>query len=1788
MKTIQLLKSLLIVVTFGVMNTFLYAQVNAYSFSSSSGTYAPITGTALFGTAWDDSQTGAAAALNLGFNFNFSGTVYTQVRVSSNGFLVFANNPNATNYSPISTTQAYDGCVSAFGRDIINNGQALTYTTLGSAPNRIFVVQWNNARRYNLGAVTGDVLNFQIRLNETTDIIEVVYGSCTITSTTALTCQVGLRGISNADFNNRTTTTDWANTQAGLTNNATMASSNSVLPSSGLTYAWSPPSGCAGTPVAGTTNSSVNPVCNGSPFLLSVSGATVASGLTYQWQSSSDGISYSNITSATNSTYTATQTVPTYYQVVITCTNSSQTATSAPLNVTMNSPMNCYCTSSANNTADEEIYSVTVNGATNAYSCTTVAPGPGSVLSRYSNFTTLPSLTTITQGSVVPFSIQQNECDGATYYANGASIWIDFNQNGLFTDAGEQVFVETATATGPRTISGNFNVPIGAVLGSTRMRIIVAEALSGTGLVPCGTYGYGETEDYLINIIAATNCAGTPTPGATQSTASSVCSASNFTLSMSTPPTGLSGITYQWQSSSDGSTYNNISGATSLAFTTTQTSATYYQVVVTCTNSASSATSTPIQVTMNPFYNCYCAAVNSGTACLTNVTINTLNNTTAGCAAGNYSQQSATTSVFLGTTVNLALTTNATAITSVWFDWNQNGIFEPAEWVQPFTTGTTGTIAVTIPLSALAGTTGMRVRSRSSGNTNGANDACTNMGSGETEDYMITILPLPPNPPTPVQDPAPPTCSAGTNLSVPGSPAAGDAWYWQTTTNSTSITNPVSGPYTVFLNGTYYVRTFNATNNVWSLGSDSVTVSNIPIAALPPSPIATASPACLNTTISMVPPPAGTGYFWQGTNNTGASSSQNASSTFTVSSSGTYYVAAYDSITSCWSNTNGVNVVINTYVPAAPTSSNDSLLICQGAASALINAAAAGSDSVIVSFGLSLQSPGTPVTFNVTVPSIPAGATISNTQLQVFGATAVNGSYRSEIRVELSGATTLGATQLSNQASGGLITPNPVITVPNLPLSGGAVTLTLTETFDDGGLVTDATFTEIRLIIRYTLPASTISWWNASASGTQLGTGSPFQTIGTTMLPNSNTPGTYVFYAEANSGTCSSTRTPVSVIINPLPIATLTDTAVCATPYLIDAQNSGSTYLWNTSETTQTINATAAGMHYVTITTASGCSANDSMNLVVNSPPIVNLGADVAFCTGDSILLDAANTGFTFLWNDLTTNQTLTTDVSGNFYVTVTNPMTLCAASDSIMVAVNPLPLIDLGMDTSICVGDSLILDAGNPGASYAWSNAASGQTITVNSPASYFVFVTDPVTTCYSSDTIVITQNILPVVSVGADTAICNGDVLTLDAGYPGSSYTWNDLSSGQTLSITTAGNYSVMVVDSNGCKDTDSINVSINAVPVVDLGPDTTQCAGTVQLDAGNAGSVFMWNNLSASQTISAAATGTYYVAVTNSNACTTVDSIVVTINPLPVISLGNDTTICGGSLVLDAGNTGFMHLWYNNTTAQTLTVYSTNTVSVVVTNPLTGCVNMDTISVTFNQYPLVNLGSDTAQCAGSITLDPGSNPGAVYAWSTSATTQTINVTSTGTYIVTVNNNGCIKSDTVVVTINAVPFVGFPAIAPICLQGGAINLIGNPSGGIFIGGSSVSAGMFNPVIAGLGSHPVLYTITDVNGCSNSTSQIINVADCTGIDELEELSNVNVYPNPTSGMFTISLVNANFGQLNIIITDIQGKEVFNFSDKNIVGDYTKEVSLEGLAKGIYYIRLNSSEDIKIKKLIVN
>ncbi len=144
------------------------------------------------------------------------------------------------------------------------------------------------------------------------------------------------------------------------------------------------------------------------------------------------------------------------------------------------------------------------------------------------------------------------------------------------------------------------------------------------------------------------------------------------------------------------------------------------------------------------------------------------------------------------------------------------------------------------------------------------------------------------------------------------------------------------------------------------------------------------------------------------------------------------------------------------------------------------------------------------------------------------------------------------------------------------------------------------------------------------------------------------------------------------------------------------------------------------------------------------------------------------------------------------------------------------------------------------------------------------------------------ITINPLPIVALGADITACSN--ATVDAGNPGSTYLWSNGSTTQTVLLTFSGTYTATVTTVNGCTGTDVISVTINTPPVAALGTDVTQCGGTVTLDPQVSGATYLWNDASTNQTLIASASGTYFVTVTDANACSDSDTISVTINTVP----------------------------------------------------------------------------------------------------------------------------------------------------------------------------------------------------------------------------------------------------------------------------------------------------------------
>ena len=153
---------------FALLFTFLgfsdvFGQVANYTFSESAGTYSSAAGTTVHASGWDDAV--SANTIPLGFTFVFNGTNYTTCSIATNGFLTFGGTvAGTTEFTPISSGTGYAGAISAIGYDLISNASTITYTTTGTAPNRTFIAQWNNANRYSSGVIAGN-FNFQIRIN---------------------------------------------------------------------------------------------------------------------------------------------------------------------------------------------------------------------------------------------------------------------------------------------------------------------------------------------------------------------------------------------------------------------------------------------------------------------------------------------------------------------------------------------------------------------------------------------------------------------------------------------------------------------------------------------------------------------------------------------------------------------------------------------------------------------------------------------------------------------------------------------------------------------------------------------------------------------------------------------------------------------------------------------------------------------------------------------------------------------------------------------------------------------------------------------------------------------------------------------------------------------------------------------------------------------------------------------------------------------------------------------------------------------------------------------------------------------------------------------------------------------------------------------------------------------------------------------------------------------------------------------------------------------------------------
>jgi gliding motility-associated-like protein len=531
-----------------------------------------------------------------------------------------------------------------------------------------------------------------------------------------------------------------------------------------------------------------------------------------------------------------------------------------------------------------------------------------------------------------------------------------------------------------------------------------------------------------------------------------------------------------------------------------------------------------------------------------------------------------------------------------------------------------------------------------------------------------------------------------------------------------------------------------------------------------------------------------------------------------------------------------------------------------------------------------------------------------------------------------------------------------------------------------------------------------------------------------TRFINVNTAGDYdVVVTDANN--CVNYDT-INLIINQLPIVNLgKDTAICVDSTITFDAVTGTNWTWNNSDITRTTNVNTSGDYDVIVTDANGCVNYDTINLVINQLPIVNLGKDTAICVDSTITFDAV-TGENWTWNNSDITRITNVNTSGDYDVVVTDANN-CVNYDTINLIINQLPIVNLGKDTAICVDSTITFDAVT-GTNWVWNNSDITRATNVNTSGDYDVIVTDA-NGCVNYDTINLLINQLPVVNLGKDTAICVDSTITFDA-VTGENWTWNNTDITRTTTVNTSGDYDVIVTDANNCVNYDTIKLTINQLPIVNLGKDTAICADSTITFNAVIGVNWTWNNADITRTTTVNTSGDYDVVVTDANGCVNYDTINLLINQLPVLNLVSDTSICRENMfILDPESTPNSSSWNrpmqftwqdgsNDTTFETIGqgVYT------VMLKDKFNCVNYDTVRVdTFpTPTPLINV-QDTAICLGdSVNLSIATLYN-FYAWTNSESfTNTTTVNSTNQYIVRVFDfNGCIGSDTANVIVNMLP---------------------------------------------------------------------------------------------------------------------------------------------------------------------
>lgn len=537
-------------------------------------------------------------------------------------------------------------------------------------------------------------------------------------------------------------------------------------------------------------------------------------------------------------------------------------------------------------------------------------------------------------------------------------------------------------------------------------------------------------------------------------------------------------------------------------------------------------------------------------------------------------------------------------------------------------------------------------------------------------------------------------------------------------------------------------------------------------------------------------------------------------------------------------------------------------------------------------------------------------------------------------------------------------------------------------------------------------PSASYLWSNAS-SATQI---------------TASQSGTY--WLEMDNQGCTFRDSIDVTVLAPFNATLGPDRTICPgdTAFLDFTYPGTATYAWQDASTNPTYDATMAGQYYATATYGPGCTHTDTVEIYTHTVNPTTLPPTASYCTGQSYLLDPGQPTYSYQWSSGPTSTTLNVTSPANYSVIWTDPNG-CIGYDTTLVTELPAPAFSLGNDTSICPGDTAFLEANilSAGLIYLWQDLSSDTLYFADTAGTYWLEIANS-NTCTFRDSIVISEIQLPVVDLGVDRSKCPEDSIQFDAtptgSWSGLTYQWQNGPTTATHWAPTPGQY-IATVGYQGCSISDTVLVSDFNVQPTTLPPTLTICPDeSFTLDPGQPSYSYTWQDGSTGGDLTANSGGLYWLTFVDPDGCTGADSTLVTESTPPQGQLPTDTSMCAGSNILlhpdPIGNgTSFPLLWDDGSTGVTRRVFDPGTYWVQMTDQ-DGCIGFDSVNVTVDALPTINLATEDILCEGSITLIELTDPNLQYVWSTGDSTATLPVTAPGIYrVVFTDQNGCVNSD-------------------------------------------------------------------------------------------------------------------------------------------------------------------------------